>query len=120
MDTTNMADRTSPMLEFDGEYQRMPISFPSEIETHHESGNSLMDDRDFSTFLEDQLAGGTSSLYSDAMAWMERRLLVRVLCETNGNKSKACQILGITRGSLRHKIAQLGISIHQTVSVHKV
>jgi two-component system nitrogen regulation response regulator GlnG len=76
-------------------------------------------DRDLSAFLDDRLQKGTSSLYAEATAWMERRLLVRVLCDTNGNKSKACQILGITRGSLRHKICQLGISIQQTVSVHR-
>ena len=71
------------------------------------------------SFVDERLHEGTSSLYSEAMTWMERRLLVRILAQTNGNKSKACQILGITRGSLRHKICQLGISIHQTVSVQK-
>lgn len=83
-------------------------------------GESESDDHDFGRYLEARLAAGTSSLYAEAMEWMERRLLVRVLSETSGNKSKACQILGITRGSLRHKIAQLGISIHQTVSVDDV
>jgi DNA-binding protein Fis len=80
----------------------------------------VCDDRDFDTFVEEQLRDGTGSLYADAMTWMERRLLVRVLALTNGNKSKACQILGITRGSLRHKICQLGIAIHQTVRVHEL
>jgi DNA-binding NtrC family response regulator len=78
------------------------------------------DDRDFDIFVEEQLRDGSGTLYADAMNWMERRLLVRVLAQTNGNKSKACQILGITRGSLRHKICQLGISIHQTVCVNEM
>jgi DNA-binding protein Fis len=122
MSTTTTERLSSGILEFDREFERLPLSFSSD------SGRSRLAegsrerhaiDHDFATFVDDQLQRGTSGLYADAVAWMERRLLVRVLCETNGNKSKACQILGITRGSLRHKICQLGISIHQTVSVYK-
>lgn len=123
MDTRTW-ERGNEILEFDGEFDRLPLGKSNDIETRHlADGNSRRgcaeDERDFATFVEERLISGTASLYSDATAWMERRLLVRVLCATNGNKSKACQILGITRGSLRHKICQLGISIHQTVSVQK-
>ena len=115
MDATATARGPNDLLDF----ERAPISYTAtESFQDDDSRNHAADERDFDTFVEEQLRDGTGSLYADAMGWMERRLLVRVLAQTNGNKSKACQILGITRGSLRHKICQLGISIHQTVSVN--
>jgi two-component system nitrogen regulation response regulator GlnG len=48
---------------------------------------------------------------------MERTLLTVVLRSTEGNQSKAAEILGITRGSLRNKIRQLGISIDHTINL---
>ncbi len=46
---------------------------------------------------------------------MERILLARVLQSTNGNQLQAAKILGITRGSLRNKLRDLGITIGRTV-----
>jgi DNA-binding protein Fis len=118
MDAATTARGPSDFLDFETDsisYTTQPMPFHHDDESRHNGS----DERDFDTFVEEQLRDGTGSLYADAMGWMERRLLVRVLAQTNGNKSKACQILGITRGSLRHKICQLGISIHQTVSVNE-
>ena len=47
---------------------------------------------------------------------LERLLLTRVLRHTGGNQLQAAKILGITRGSLRTKIRDLGIRIDRTVS----
>lgn len=116
MDATATASGPSEILQFDNDHTSFaphPAPFVNGDEPSLE-----IEEGDFDTFVEEQLRDGTGSLYADATTWMERRLLVRVLALTNGNKSKAGQILGITRGSLRHKICQLGISIHQTVSVH--
>ncbi len=46
---------------------------------------------------------------------MERYLLSEVLTLAEGNQSEAARVLGITRGSLRHKIRALGISIESRV-----
>jgi two-component system nitrogen regulation response regulator GlnG len=46
---------------------------------------------------------------------LERYLLTRVLRETQGNQSKAARRLGITRGSLRNKMRDLGIQVGQVV-----
>jgi DNA-binding protein Fis len=40
---------------------------------------------------------------------VERALLVRVLGHTGGNQSRAAELLGITRGSLRFKLRSLGL-----------
>jgi nitrogen regulation protein NR(I) len=70
-----------------------------------------------SAFVEDRLRAGTDSLYADAVTFMERVVLTRVLRHTHGNQSRAAKILGITRGSLRSKIRELRITINQEVNV---
>ena len=70
----------------------------------------------FDEFIDLQLRSGSTSLYADAVALLERRLLTTVLQHTAGNQSQAAKILGITRGSLRNKIRQHHITIGPVVS----
>ncbi|MBX3398146.1 MAG: sigma-54-dependent Fis family transcriptional regulator [Gemmataceae bacterium] len=70
---------------------------------------------DWDGFVRDQIAAGSETLYAEALARMEREVLVRVLQHTHGNQLQAARILGITRGSLRNKIRLLGITIEHTV-----
>jgi two-component system nitrogen regulation response regulator GlnG len=67
-------------------------------------------------FIDTRLAAGTQDLYAEALERMERLLVTRVLRQTGGNQLQAAKILGITRGSLRGKIRDLGIRIDRTVS----
>jgi DNA-binding NtrC family response regulator len=67
-------------------------------------------------FLESRLQAGTEDLYDEVLRWVERLLLTRVLRHTGGNQLQAAKILGITRGSLRTKIRDLGIRIDRTVT----
>jgi DNA-binding NtrC family response regulator len=64
-----------------------------------------------------RLQARSRNLYAEALEAMERMLLTAVLRNTEGNQSKAAEILGITRGSLRNKIRQLGISIDHTINL---
>jgi two-component system nitrogen regulation response regulator GlnG len=66
--------------------------------------------------VETQLEAGAEGLYAEALRAMERWLLTRVLRHTGGNQVQAARLLGITRGSLRTKIRDLGIRIERTVS----
>jgi two-component system nitrogen regulation response regulator GlnG len=66
-------------------------------------------------FIDEQLTAGTENLYEQSLRRMERLLLTRVLLHTHGNQVQASKILGITRGSLRNKLRELGISIARTV-----
>jgi DNA-binding NtrC family response regulator len=43
---------------------------------------------------------------------MERQHIVRVLQETDGNKSKAARALGIERKTLYEKARRMGIDLH--------
>lgn len=78
-------------------------------------GDSIPSNLD--SFLDEHLRDDARDLYAETLALMERCLVTRVLRFTAGNQSKAAQILGITRGSLRNKIQSLGISIGQVVQL---
>ena len=71
---------------------------------------------DLGQFVADRKAAGSHNIYAETLEWMERYLILRILADTQANQSKAAEELGITRGSLRHKIRSLGIAIDPTVS----
>jgi nitrogen regulation protein NR(I) len=67
-------------------------------------------------FVEERLRDGADNLYDETLRRMERVLLTRVLQHTNGNQLQAAKLLGITRGSLRTKLRELGITIARNVA----
>jgi DNA-binding NtrC family response regulator len=71
---------------------------------------------DLAPFLERQLRRQSQTIYSDALAMMERYVLTRVLQNTNGNQSQAAKLLGITRGCLRSRIRAQRISVDTRIS----
>jgi two-component system nitrogen regulation response regulator GlnG len=71
---------------------------------------------DLKPFLERQLRRQSQSIYSDALAMMERYVLTRVLQHTHGNQSQAAKLLGITRGCLRSRIRAQRISVDTRIS----
>jgi two-component system nitrogen regulation response regulator GlnG len=73
-------------------------------------------EKNLGLFIEDALQSGKEDLYAETLQRMERLLLTRVLQHTNGNQLQAAKILGITRGSLRTKLRELGITIERTVA----
>lgn len=60
-------------------------------------------------FVAAGLARGSTQLYSEAIAEMERHMIGLVLESTAGNQARAARILGITRGNLRKKLRMLGL-----------
>jgi two-component system nitrogen regulation response regulator GlnG len=71
---------------------------------------------DWDRFIAARLEAGSRELYAECLATMERQLLTRVLERTGGNQLRAAELLGITRGSLRHKLRALGLTIERGVS----
>ncbi|OWK38715.1 sigma-54-dependent transcriptional regulator [Fimbriiglobus ruber] len=71
---------------------------------------------DWDRFIAERLEAGSHDLYAECLTLMERQLLTRALQRTGGNQLRAAEILGITRGSLRHKLRALGLSIERSVS----
>ncbi len=68
-------------------------------------------------FVDQRLATGTLNLYDETLEQVERRLIARVLESTGGNQSKAAEILGITRGKVRDRIAAFDIQLDRTITV---
>lgn len=50
-----------------------------------------------------------TSLYQLLISEVERPLLEKVLHYTNGNQTRSALILGLSRGTLRKKMAQYGL-----------
>ena len=69
------------------------------------------------SFIAERLEAGSTRLYDEVLEQVERRLFARVLAATGGNQSKTAEILGITRGKVRDRIAAFGISMDRTISV---
>jgi two-component system nitrogen regulation response regulator GlnG len=80
-----------------------------------ENGNaeSGFDYGGLTAYVEDQLAAGSTRLYADYQALTDRHLLTLVLRHTGGNLSRAASTLGITRATLRSKLATLGITVER-------
>jgi two-component system nitrogen regulation response regulator GlnG len=72
---------------------------------------------DLRQFVDDRLEHGSSNLYAEALEFMERYVVTRVLRVCEGNQSKAARMLGITRGCLRSKVRSLKVSIDTLVQV---
>ncbi len=61
------------------------------------------------TYFQDLDGHGTRDLHRLVMETVEAPMLRVVLRHTNGNQTRAAQILGINRGTLRKKLAYYGI-----------
>jgi DNA-binding NtrC family response regulator len=70
-------------------------------------------------FIDQRMRSGTDNLYAEALEELERSLFARVLAATGGNQSKTAQILGITRGKVRDRIAAFEIQMDRTVKIGK-
>jgi len=96
----------------------LPDFLPRSV--YEAEGRPSATDRDQPDSLNDlidhKLRQPTENLYDDCLRWMERILITKVLQHTGGNQVQASHILGITRGSLRNKLRDLGITIARTVA----
>jgi len=75
----------------DAEEELLPEHIPAEI-----SGECLADGGD-------QVAGVLAEIGPMSIRDMEKKLIIKTLDETGGNKSQAARILGISRQTLREK-----------------
>jgi two-component system nitrogen regulation response regulator GlnG len=81
------------------------------------SGKDPLPGVDLEEFIESRLAAGTTNLYAEAVEMMERYLFTRILQATGGNQTKTSEILGITRGKVRDRVAAFNISLGKKVTI---
>ncbi len=72
---------------------------------------------DIGSFIDGRLLAGSTDLYNETIEEVERYLFARTLGDTHGNQSKAADILGITRGKVRDRIAYFGIQLERAVTI---
>ena len=66
--------------------------------------------------VEERLQVGTTDLYAEYQALTDRHLFALVLRHTGGNLSQASRLLGITRATLRAKLAALGMRAERSAA----
>lgn len=77
----------------------------------------IVDGQELPDLVSRLLQEQSSNLYAETIAYVERYVLVRVLRATEGNQSRAAEILGITRGKLRDRIATYNIQLASGVKI---
>jgi len=94
---------------------------PTAIEEFTESADAASDDRSappplresaqkaIDYFLEQLDGQPCSELHDMVMAQVEEPLLRAVMAFTSGNQSKAAEMLGLNRGTLRTKLRRYGL-----------
>lgn len=71
---------------------------------------------DVAAFIRRRLQAGSTNLHAEALTLLEQILLPEVLRHTGGNLSQAARILGITRPTLRTKLADSGLAIERSLN----
>ena len=61
------------------------------------------------TFVQQRMDEGSNEIYAETILAIEQKLIGKILNATSGNQSKAAELLGITRSTLRNKIRSLEI-----------
>ena len=102
---------TSTLSNSIGTLPNSATSSPDILEIQQETKFSL--DR----LIQDRFNAGSNNIYAEVISEVERLLLTKILNLTDGNQSRASEVLGITRGKIRDRIASFGIKLDTTVSV---
>jgi two-component system nitrogen regulation response regulator GlnG len=71
---------------------------------------------DLASYIRERLDAGSMNLHAEAVTLLERILLPAVLQHTGGNLSQAARILGITRPTLRTKLADAGLAMERSLT----
>lgn len=66
-------------------------------------------------FIQQRIEAGTATLYDDVIQRVERIMLLELLKKVDGNISRASATLGISRSTLRVKLAALGLNLDRSV-----
>jgi two-component system nitrogen regulation response regulator GlnG len=74
---------------------------------------------DLGRLVQERLDANSTDLYAEFQAAAERHLFLQVLRHTDNNLTQAAQILGISRTTLRTKLAALGLTIERSASLEK-
>ncbi len=97
---------------------RHAINSPTAIPVEP-SASAVGNEDELIRYIHQRLRAGTESLYDEIIQRVERTLLTELLTHVEGNISRASAILGISRSTLRTKLAALGINLDRTVRLYE-
>jgi two-component system nitrogen regulation response regulator GlnG len=89
----------------------VPDFLPSYLLAQEKPASPASDVRDTQHFVRERLEAGSTNLYAEWLAVVERDLLTEVLRRTAGNQAQAAKLLGISRNNLRTKIRSLELKV---------
>ena len=101
--------------EFLPEYVRRIGSAPATAAATQPAAPDSFSDDGLLKFINDRIGEGTATLYDDVIHRVERIMFVELLHQLDGNISRASSLLGISRSTLRVKLAALGINLDRSV-----
>lgn len=97
----------SVVRKFDNADTRRPELTIAQSETRDTLRNCVR--RSLNDFFRNLDGESVTELYDTVLAEMEIPLLEKVLEYTRGNQTKAAEMLGLNRGTLRKKLKQYGL-----------
>ncbi len=100
-----------------GDGQDAPLPATSNAENEPADSSGQLSGRELPELVDQLLNEKSTDIYAQAIAYAEQYLLLRVLRATDGNQSKAAEVLGITRGKLRDRIATYNIKLESGVKI---
>jgi two-component system nitrogen regulation response regulator GlnG len=92
----------------------LPEFLPAELHRHNtvrEPAAGVLAASDLSAFVDNLVESSQGNLFARAVEALERVLLARVLRHTQGHQTRASELLGISRNTLRQKMRSLGFAI---------
>ncbi len=95
---------------------RAPIESTSDNESMLRVATSSQASFSIEGLIRERFEAGSKDIYAEVIAEVERLLLTKILQLTEGNQSRASEVLGITRGKIRDRIAAFGIKLDTKVS----
>ena len=97
---------------------RIPCSFHTgDCPIPNDQPPDVSEQIDLQEFLASRLSEGSTQIYDEAIALVEKHVIAGVLRHTQGNQVQAARLLGLARNTLRSKVKQYGISIGRVVDV---
>ena len=101
--------------EFLPEYVRRIGTAPATVAATQPASPESLNDDGLLKFINNRIGEGTATLYDDVIHRVERIMFVELLHQLDGNISRASSLLGISRSTLRVKLAALGINLDRSV-----
>lgn len=101
----------------------VPEFFPTSIRGDANSPVATSEDlarlNNLHHFVEQRLKADSTNLYAEFQAVTERQLFLHVLRHAQNNLTLSARILGISRNTLRSRLAALGIAIERTTTLEE-